>query len=94
MPKKLTLTDVFDALSYNDEHARIIGQISACFGKDRSTSDVVTALAWSIAKDLYSESSLDRENLERIAFGLESASDKLLTLSMRLNDSHNDVLMK
>jgi len=83
---ELTLNDLLKMFSYDEQHARVIDEIAACCDKDTATSDAINALAWWIAQDLYSEPSADEVNLERIAFGLESASRQLLSLSTRLRD--------
>lgn len=83
---RLALSDVLKTLCYDEKHAQQISKLTEGCPKDTPASDVINALAWWIVQDLYSEASTDQVNLERIAFGLETASRQLLSLETRLRD--------
>lgn len=79
---------ILEAFSYSPQHAeRIVQVISGCSSSSHITSnDAVAALAWWLARDLYSSESDIKSNVERIAFGLEAASGQLLSYKERLKN--------
>lgn len=89
--KKFALEDVLRTFSYDDKHAEALTSLASCCPKETATGDIISAIAWWIAQDLYSETSTDQVNLERIAFGLESASRELLSLGTRLRDINQEL---